>query len=160
MLKYNISVITGLITYSRVMIIPLNNYLYNSLQLDFEMIKIMCEADKTIVTQIYLHTDEEEVEEEGDDNGFIPLHFLLDCFTVYLTSNISIEANCFCYILNLYPGAAGIKDSRGVSPYQLAVRKNMDVNFIRLLLNANHSIVPKIRRNLNHAARKHAMFLA
>jgi hypothetical protein len=37
---------------------PLNDYLYSCEKLDLETVKIMCEADKTIVTQVYMNTEE------------------------------------------------------------------------------------------------------
>lgn len=77
-----------------------------------------------------------------------------------MTSGVTVEADCFRYLLNIYPAAAGIKDDKDTSVYDMAVKNELDVYFIRLLLNADHTIEPEKRRDLNYAARKQAMFLA
>jgi hypothetical protein len=73
---------------------------------------------------------------------------------------LSDNGDCFRLLLNLYPASAGIKDGHSQSPYELAVIEKMDVYFIRLLLNADRTIDPIERGNLNYAARKGGMFLA
>jgi hypothetical protein len=73
---------------------------------------------------------------------------------------VSDEADCFRLFLRLYPALAGIKNGRGRRPYDLAVKLNLSVYFIRLLLVADPTIAPKKRRKLNFEARKEAMFLA
>jgi hypothetical protein len=67
-------------------------------------------------------------------------------------STISVEADCCCYLLKLYPAAAGVKDALDESPYDIAVLDDMDDYFIRLLLNADLSIEPLRWRNLNYSA--------
>jgi hypothetical protein len=73
---------------------------------------------------------------------------------------MSVEADYFRYLLNLYPATAGIEDSREESPYDIAVRENIDAYFLRLLLNADPAINPAKRHDLNYAARREAIFLA
>jgi hypothetical protein len=73
---------------------------------------------------------------------------------------VSVEADCFRYLLNLYPHAASIKDGENESPYDIAVRLDRGDYFQRLLLNADPTIEPQRRRDLNYAARREAMFLA
>jgi hypothetical protein len=73
---------------------------------------------------------------------------------------VSDEGDCFRLLLRLYPAAAGIKDGRLASPYNLAVRNNLSVYFLRLLLNADPTIDPVARSNLNYVARREGMFLA
>jgi hypothetical protein len=128
---------------------PLNQYLWLEQTLNLKTISIMCETDPAIVTQIF------------SNQGMLPmlpLHLLLINKTI--TSNISVEADCFRYLLNLYPAAAGINDVGGDSPYDIAIREQMDIYFIRLLLNADPTIEPDRRHNLNYEARREAMFLA
>jgi hypothetical protein len=121
------------------------------LELDINTIMIMCEADLTIVTEKCQYPRL---------NQKLPLHLILgkDMFT--FTSCVTVEADCFRYLLRLYPAAAGIKDGWDKSPYDKALARDMDVYFIRLLLNADPTIDPQRRRELNFTARKEAMFLA
>jgi hypothetical protein len=78
-----------------------------------------------------------------------------------LTSSISIEADIFCYLLNLYPDAIRIRGGdNGISPYYFAVTSKMSVYFIRYLLNAERTIELEKRCKLNYAARREAMFLS
>jgi hypothetical protein len=148
---------------------PLNYYLHKTVPLDLRTIVIMCEADKNIVKQIY--RDDEDDDSDGEDdneednndddhnnNVMLPLHMLLKYKT--FTSNVSVEADYFSYLLNLYPAAASIKDRKGRSLYNWAARKDMDVRVIRLLLNADRAMEPERRHNLNYAARRDAMFLS
>jgi hypothetical protein len=120
-----------------------------NLPLDLKEIMIMCEVDSTIVT--------EKCQGQGF-NQMLPLHFLVQYRT--LTSGVTDKADCFRYLLNLYPAAAGIKDGTDRSPYDWALVKNADLYFIRLLLNADLTIDPERRCDLNYVARKEAMFLA
>jgi hypothetical protein len=73
---------------------------------------------------------------------------------------VSIEGDCFRLFLRLYPASAGIKDGRLKTPYDWAVDDGLSVYFLRLLLNADPSIDPVQRHNLNYAARREGMFLA
>jgi hypothetical protein len=123
------------------------------IQLDLQTIKIMCETDKTIVTKQCL---------TGSYNkGWLPIHHLVSNPGIdFLTSNMSVEADCFRYLLHLYPASAGIKNDRGHSTYDLAVKIGRNDYLLRLLLNSDLTIDPKRRHDLNSAARKDAMFLA
>jgi hypothetical protein len=123
--------------------------------MNLKTIMIMCEVEKTIVKQIYHDNDDADHHEVS---GNLPLHFLLKYS--FFPSNISVEADCFRYLLNLYPDAAGIKDDQDGSPYDWAILNHINVYFIRLLLNADRTIDLDRRGNLNYAARRDAMFLS
>jgi hypothetical protein len=120
----------------------------------------VCKVDKTIATQPFEQADDEDDDEDpiySRYRGFISLNFVVENESVSsLTSTVCIQADCFGYLLNLY---AKLKGTLGGS-YRIAVQKNMDVYFLRLLLNAERTIEPERRRDLNHAARKDATFLA
>jgi hypothetical protein len=73
---------------------------------------------------------------------------------------VSDKGDCFCLFLSLYPVAAGIKDGRSETPYDIAVEKKMSVYFIRLLLAAVPALDPIKRREINYGARRQGMFLA
>jgi hypothetical protein len=109
----------------------------------------MCERDEAIVTKTCPNPDH--------DTGMLPLRLLVKHNP--FTSNISVEADCFRYLLNLYPAAASIKDGADDSPYDIAVEKNLDSSFIRSLLSTDPTIKTEERRELNYAARREAMFL-
>jgi hypothetical protein len=119
---------------------------------DLKSIKIMCEKDNTIVKHV-CHSQDIDLDRK------LPLHYHLIYGISPFFSNVSNRADCFRYLLGLYPAAAGIKDGRNRSPYDYAVGY-LDVYFVRLLLNADHAIEPEGRRHLNYAARREAMFLA
>jgi hypothetical protein len=53
-----------------------------------------------------------------------------------------------------------MKDGQSKSPYDLAVVKNLNKSFIRLLLANDPTIDPVKRKNLNFEARREGMFLA
>jgi ankyrin repeat protein len=90
--------------------------------------------------------------------GQIPLHLLIRNHPP--RSNISDEADCLRLFLRLYPTSAGIKDGHLLSPYDMAVSRNLSTYFIRLLLSNDPTIDPVRRHNLNFAARRDGMFLA
>jgi hypothetical protein len=118
-------------------------------KVDFDTLTILCETDETIVTQI-----------SGNSvcNGMLPLHLFLinNAFSLH----VSVEADCFRYLLHLYPAAAAIRDAKETSLYDWAVRPHIiGLYYIRLLLKADLTIEPERRRDLNFSARKEAMFL-
>jgi hypothetical protein len=98
----------------------------------------MCEADKTFVTQI--------CQIPGEDLGNLSLHVLLDY--KHLLSNVTVKADYFRYLLNLYSNAASIESGEGLSPYNKAVYLERNgysgiySYFIRLLLNADTTMEP------------------
>jgi hypothetical protein len=99
------------------------------------------------------------------DSQQLPLHLLIKskCYQFHLNSSSIFNndnGDCSRLLLNLYPASAGIKDEILKSPYDLAVIEKIGVHFIRLLLNADRTIDPIKRGNLNYAARKEGMFLA
>jgi len=77
-----------------------------------------------------------------------------------LIAEVSDKGDCFLLFFHLYPTSAGIKDGHGNSPYNLAVRGELRVYFIRLLLAADIAIDPIRRSNLHYLARRDGMFLA
>jgi hypothetical protein len=115
-------------------------------KLDLKTVTIMCEGDKTIRSEI----------RQSPEDSLHSLHLLVQNRTFFS----GVEADYFCYLLNLYPAAAGNKDGIDMSPYDIAIAKNIDVYFIRLLLNADLIIDHERRRDLYYAARKEATFLA
>jgi ankyrin repeat protein len=96
----------------------------------------------------------------------LPLHILIQYsgFSSYFPMSVNPEVSglgdCFRLVLLCYPSSANVKDTFSQSPYDFAVELNLNVYFIRLLLNDDPSIDPIKRRNLNYAARKEGMFLA
>jgi ankyrin repeat protein len=108
-------------------------------EFDLKTIVIMCEVDSTIIAEKC-----QDPENPRRFNKKLLLHFLVQGRT--FTSGVTVEADCFRYLLNLFPAAAGIKDGRGLSPHNIAIANNMNVYFIRL--------------HLKYAAHKEAMLLA
>lgn len=91
----------------------------------------------------------------------IPLHLLIiGDAKLELRSTISDAADCFRYLLKLYPESAGIRDVDGNTAYTLAVILHMKSYFVRLLLRADVTIDPAVLRCLNYKERRGAMFLA
>jgi hypothetical protein len=132
---------------------PLHEYLIQSHILDFSVIKIMCQADKTVLR------DKCTSETVGDYYGMLPLHLLLGNFTTEETS-VSIISDIFRFILHSYPAAVGVKDGENRNVYDLAIEYRVDDYFIRLLLDADRSVAPERRLDLNYSARKEALFLS
>jgi hypothetical protein len=91
-------------------------------------------------------------------SGQLPLHLFIKRFA-YIEA-VSDRGDTFRLLLQLYPAAAGIKDDHSQSPYDIAVSKNWDLCFIRLLLRADPTIDPLRRQILNYTARRQGMFLA
>ena len=102
----------------------------------------------------------------GDScNGWLPHHYYINHFFGVLNSSLFSEAtNLFHLMLQRYPEAAGIEAGNGVnyrkSPYQLAVDKNLDTYYLRLLLRAAPDHNPTELHRLNYAERRMAMFLS
>jgi hypothetical protein len=120
---------------------------------NLEIIKIMCEADETVVRERCIST--------GYYNDYFPLEMLVDNATdENRTNDILIFGKCYRYLLNLYP--AGLNAAENDLNYVvdhlhfIAEQRHESQNTIRLLLNFES---PK-RRDLNYAARKEGMFLA
>jgi ankyrin repeat protein len=113
----------------------------------------LCNADEMIVRDKCTPLDIDHPRFEQ-----LPLHLLITYRP--LRSKLSDEADCFRLFLRLYPASAGIKDGHLISPYDLAVSRNLSVYFIRLLLTADPTIDPVRRHDLNFAARRDGMFLA
>jgi hypothetical protein len=69
-------------------------------------------------------------------------------------------------ILLLYPAAVGVKDSHDKNAYDTAVSElfvtmdDMNIYFTRLILNADRTIEPEKRLDLNYKARREALFLS
>jgi hypothetical protein len=118
-----------------------------------EVVKILCNTDESVVrdkctpTAVTLSYSQQ-----------LPLHLLI----AYKPprKEVSDEGNCFRLFLKLYPASAGVKGGHLKTPYNLAISKGLSVYFIRLLLNANPSVDPVKRHDLNYAARREGLFLA
>jgi ankyrin repeat protein len=122
-------------------------------KLRIEIVKILCNIDESVVRDKCTPTDITEY-----TNQQLALHLLIDYNTPIL--EVSNEGDCFRLFLRLYPASAGIKDGHLKTPYDLAIDEGLSVYFLRLLLNADPSIDPVERHNLNYAARREGMFLA
>jgi hypothetical protein len=130
---------------------PLHFALAGKERTNFGCVRILCDIDETIVREKLTHT-------HTLLKGRLPLYTFL-----YFSSQIlevSDEGDCFRFLLRLYPAAAGINDARSKTAYDTAVKKNMSVYFIRLLLAADPALDPVKRRDLNFEARRQGMFLA
>jgi hypothetical protein len=88
----------------------------------------------------------------------LPLHFFIQWKPP--RTEVLNKGDCFRSLLQLYSASAGVKDGHLKTPYDFAVSKGLSVYFIRLLLNADPTIDPVQRHNLNYAARREGMFLA
>jgi hypothetical protein len=144
--------------YNAAIYTPLSELLSNSKRLNLVAIMIMCEADKTIGTQIILRNDVDD-----GSKGIFAMHCLLDNRGFRFSSTESVEADWFRYLLGLYPAGVSVKDDTYESPYDHAAAmtndSELDIYFVRLLLNADFTIEPERRHDLNFAARKEAVFL-
>jgi hypothetical protein len=92
---------------------PFEAFLFS--KLDLEIMTIMCEAEETIATW------------KCQTNGQLPKHQLLARVLLLSSLSMSCKADCFRYLLNLYPAAVGITDDEGFGPVDLAVVKDLDV---------------------------------
>jgi hypothetical protein len=120
---------------------------------DLKSVIYLCNVDETVVMDQCTHSDTSSLL-----SGWLPLHILIEKQTPL--SEISDAADCFRLFLRIYPASAGVMSDSVLSPYGLAVLHELNVYFIRLLLNADPTIDPVRRHNLNFAARREAMFLA
>jgi hypothetical protein len=130
---------------------PLHAFLYLCHnKLDLKVVKVFCDADETVVRDKCTPSD--------IDFDSIPLHLLISYRS--LPSEVSDEADCFRLFLRLYSSSAGIKNGHLKSPYDLAVTKNLNHYFLRLLLASDPTIDPVKLKDLNFEARREGMFLA
>jgi hypothetical protein len=129
------------------------NPLWRFLKFNFCFVKLLCDIDATVVREKCTPPDTTSL-----FSGQLPLHHLI-CLR-YQMSELSDEGEYFRLLLRLYPAAAGIKDRKSRTPYDLAVGTKMSVYFIRLLLAVDPALDPVKRRNLNFEARRQGMFLA
>jgi ankyrin repeat protein len=132
---------------------PLHCSLVFGGKLKIECIKAFCSTDESVVRDKCTPTNTDLFYSQQ-----LPLHLFIECQSPMM--EVSDEGDCFRLLLRLYPAAAGIKDGRLASPYDLAVQNNLSVYFLRLLLNTDPTIDPVARSNLNYVARREGMFLA
>jgi hypothetical protein len=132
---------------------PLHDALLLLGELNIGAVRVLCVTDATVVKDKCTPTDT-----TSSLSQQLPLHLLIEYNSPIL--EVSNEGDCFRLFLQLYPASAGVKDGRSRIPYDLAVSTGLSVYFIRLLLNADPSIDPVRRRNLNYAARREGLFLA
>eukprot|EP00596_Hydrurales_sp_CCMP1899_P002627 CAMPEP_0119050120 /NCGR_PEP_ID=MMETSP1177-20130426/68267_1 /TAXON_ID=2985 /ORGANISM="Ochromonas sp, Strain CCMP1899" /LENGTH=260 /DNA_ID=CAMNT_0007028145 /DNA_START=838 /DNA_END=1617 /DNA_ORIENTATION=+ len=129
-------------------------------RLDLSLITIICQADLTILSDLFTGSEEDE---DLNMNGMLPLHLIIALN--YLTSILSVESDVFRLILRLYPAAVGVRDCQNRNVYNLLAISDdfgydVDLYFMRLLLNADRAIAPGRRLDLNYEARREAMFLS
>jgi hypothetical protein len=122
-------------------------------ELNTEAVKVLCNADESVVRDKCTPTDV-----TSSLSQQLPLHLLIAYDPP--RTEISNEGDCFRLFLQLYPASASVKDGHLNTPYDLAVSEGLSVYFIRLLLNCDPTIDPVQRRHLNYAARREGMFLA
>jgi ankyrin repeat protein len=132
---------------------PLNRALLLVRVLNLGAVRVLCNTDASVVRDKCTPTDITSLRSQQ-----LPLHLLITYKP--LMKEVSNEGDCFRLFLQLYPASASVKDGRSRSPYDLAVSTGLSVYFIRLLLNADPSIDPVRRHNLNYAARREGLFLA
>ena len=106
-------------------------------------------------------------EQNNGDNvrGWLPLHIFIFGNGAQLRTYLpfSDAADCLRTLLDLYPEAVGIE--AGIAecrktPYQIAVDKEVEPNYLRMLLRAVPDLNHVELRRLNYAVRRMAMFLA
>jgi ankyrin repeat protein len=132
---------------------PLHCALQLTGKLRIEIVKILCNIDESVVRDKCTPTDTTEY-----TNQQLALHLLITYRSPIL--EVSNEGDCFRLFLRLYPASAGFKDGHLRTSYDFAIDEGLSVYFVRLLLNADPSIDPVERHNLNYAARREGMFLA
>jgi ankyrin repeat protein len=132
---------------------PLHLALGNFGELNIEVVKILCDSDESGVRDKCTPTDI-----TSSWSQRLALHLLIR-YNLPRTE-VSDEGDCFRLFLLLNPASTGVKDGYLETLYDLAVSEGLSVYFIRLLLNADPSIDPVQRRNLNYVARRERMFLA
>ena len=99
-------------------------------------------------------------------NGWLPLHSFMTSYSLRWSSSpspLSDVAVFFRLMLRWYPEAAGTEAGNGTdkkTPYQLAVKNELDPYYLRLLLRAAPNLNPAELHRLNYAERRMAMFLA
>lgn len=125
-------------------------------KLNFSLIKIMCQADETVLSNKCMR---EIIFQPFDYDGMLPLHILL-MEHMPGVAVLSLESDIFRFVLHRYPAAVGVRDSEDQNAYDLAKKYGVDDYFIRLLLDADRSVEPERRLDLNHKARKEALFLS
>jgi ankyrin repeat protein len=133
-----------------------HNLLMKIARFNFKCVRILCDMDWTVVRNKCTPSDIPFI--FSSETNMLPLHFLLQYQSPI--AEVSHEGDCFRLLLSLYPAAAGIEDDHSRSPYDMAVSKNLNAYFIRLLLAADPTIDPVRRHDLNLAARRQGMFLA
>jgi hypothetical protein len=136
---------------------PLHLAFAYSQKLDVNSVICLCVADETVLRDKCTPSDINYLRFQQ-----LPLHLLITHMSSYgiPRSEILEEAHYFRLFLRLYPASAGIKDGHLISPCDLAVSENLSVYFIRLLLNADPTIDPVRRHDLNFDARRDGIFLA
>jgi hypothetical protein len=135
-------------------------------KLDLEAVKILCKADETVVRDKFTPSNSilnpnpnpPNIGEFNEVEDCLPLYLLIKFKP--LIAELSDEGDCLRLFLRLYPASAGIEDGHSISPYDLAVSKNLSKYVLRILLAADPTIDPVRRGNLNFEARKEGMFLA
>ena len=90
-------------------------------------------------------------------NKSLPLHLLIKTFE---SQPVSPSADIFRFFLSSYPAAANIKDIDEKTPYDIAVSRNLDDYFLRLLLRADQSINPQELYRLNYQERRMSLFIS
>jgi hypothetical protein len=118
-------------------------------QINLSTITIMCQADETVLSEVCTNSDYD---------GMLPLHLILHA--CHLESCVSVRADVFRYVLSLHPAAVGVRDSQDRNTYDLAEEEDVNIYFMRLLLNVDRTIAPERRLDLNYEARRDALFLS
>lgn len=131
---------------------PLHCALLFALKLNIESAKFLRNTDESILKDKCNPTNISKTHSHQ-----LPLHLLIARKPPQ--SEVSDEGDCFCLFLRLYRALAGIKYFYSRTPYDSAVSIGLSVYFLRSLLNADPTIDPVRRRDLNYASRREGMFL-
>jgi ankyrin repeat protein len=120
-------------------------------QPNYKISLLLCEMDEH--EQLIRH---KTIRPFPADNLSLPLHTLVQSkirntyyhqtdeytFAPHRFSPVSDEADCFRLLITRYPEAAGVKDGRDISPYDLAVLLDLHPYIQRLLLRTDPTLNP------------------
>ena len=144
---------------------PLHTALHHLYSKDVSLLKILFEfGGQELIKLPTVHP----TATNDSCNGWLPLHYFIRYFWLPWREHdlhcfISKEADFFRSMLLWYPEAAGIEAGNGsykMTPYQLAVERDLNPYYLRLLLRAAPDLNPSELRRLNWAERRMAMFMA
>ena len=101
-----------------------------------------------------------DAEKIVDINGNNLLHALVDCYSLIKCRNEEPLLETFRFLLRLIPGGALATNDEGKTPYDYLCPNERRYGCVRrlLLLAGAPSLQPEVRRQMNYAARRGALF--